>query len=154
MDLPDGSPTVCRTESEGSTTSDDRESTIRAFLEKESLGHLTALFPEDVSLSYFQALTDDDLEHDYNVKDDKERELLMHSISKLRREEFSADESDSELDNSAELSEVFSSLPRGFKFNRSRFSDEFNGDGRAKRERGRASVFHRQGLMRVLICYA
>lgn len=92
MDLPDGSPTVCRTESEGSTTSEDRESTIRAFLEKESLGHLTALFPEDVSLSYFQALTDDDLEHDYNVKDDKERELLMHSISKLRREEFSADE--------------------------------------------------------------
>lgn len=81
---------VQRTESEGSTTSDG-DTTLRAFLEKESLGHLCALFPEDVSLSYFQALTEDDLEHDYNVKDDKERELLMHSIFKLR-EEFSADE--------------------------------------------------------------
>ena len=29
------------------------------------------------------------MEHDYNVKDDKERELLMHSIVKLQ-EEFSA----------------------------------------------------------------
>lgn len=91
MDALDSSAMVRRTESEGSTTSDDRESTLRAYLEKESLGHLTALFPEDVSLSYFQALTEDDLEHDYNVKDDKERELLMHSIFKLR-EEFSADE--------------------------------------------------------------
>ena len=35
-------------------------------------------------------------------------------------------QSDSELDNSAELnSEVFSSLPRSFKLNRSRLSDEF-----------------------------
>lgn len=79
-----------RTESEGSTTSEDNTS-LRIFLEKESLGHLIALFPEDVSISYFQALTEDDLEHDYNVKDDKERELLMQSITKLR-EEFSADE--------------------------------------------------------------
>lgn len=80
-----------RTESEGSTTSEDRDISLRAFLEKESLGHLTALFPDDVSLSYFQTLTEDDLEHDYNVKDDKERALLMHSVFKLR-EEFSADE--------------------------------------------------------------
>ena len=80
-----------RTESEGSTTSEDRDLSLRAFLQRESLGHLTALFPDDVSLSYFQALTEDDLEHEYNVKDDKERELLMHSIFKLR-EEFSADE--------------------------------------------------------------
>lgn len=81
-----------RTESEGSTTSEDNTCTsLRIFLEKESLGHLIALFPEDVSISYFLALTEDDLEHDYNVKDDKERELLMQSITKLR-EEFSADE--------------------------------------------------------------
>ena len=86
----DSSTVVHRTESEGSTTSEDNTS-LRAFLEKESLGHLIALFPEDVSIGYFQALTEDDLEHDYNVKDDKERELLMHSITKLR-EEFSADE--------------------------------------------------------------
>lgn len=127
----DSSTVVHRTESEGSTTSEDNTS-LRAFLEKESLGHLIALFPEDVSIGYFQALTEDDLEHDYNVKDDKERELLMHSITKLR-EEFSADESDSELDNSTELnSEVFSSLPRNFKLSRSRLSDEFC-DGRLRR---------------------
>lgn len=120
-----------RTESEGSTTSEDNTS-LQIFLEKESLGHLIALFPEDVSISYFQALTEYDLEHDYNVKDDKERELLMQSITKLR-EEFSADESDSELDNSAEFnSEVFSSLPRNIKLNRSRLSDDF-GDGRTRR---------------------
>ena len=89
MDVLECSPTVHRTESEGSTTSEDRDGSLRVYLEKESLGHLTALFPEDVSLNYFQALTEDDLEHDYNVKDDKERELLMHSIIKLR-EEFSA----------------------------------------------------------------
>lgn len=42
-------------------------------------------------------------------------------------------QSDSELDTSTDLnSEVFSSLPRNFKLNRSRFSDEFV-DGRAKR---------------------
>lgn len=42
-------------------------------------------------------------------------------------------QSDSELDTSTDLnSEVFSSLPRNFKLNRSRFSDEF-ADGRAKR---------------------
>lgn len=92
MDVLDSSALVRRTESEGSTTSEDRESSLRAYLEKESLGHLSALFPEDVSLSYFQALTEDDLEHDYNVKDDKERELLMHSIFKLREELDSADE--------------------------------------------------------------
>ncbi|KAL9951873.1 hypothetical protein ACROYT_G044612 [Oculina patagonica] len=92
MDALDSSVLVRRTESEGSTTSEDRESSLRAYLEKESLGHLSALFPEDVSLSYFQALTDDDLEHDYNVKDDKERELLMHSIFKLREDLDSADE--------------------------------------------------------------
>ena len=89
MDALESSSTVYRTESEGSTTSEDREGSLRAYLEKESLGHLTALFPDDVSLNYFQSLTEDDLEHDYNVKDDKERELLMHSIVKLR-EEFSA----------------------------------------------------------------
>ena len=87
----DSSTAAYRTESEGSTTSEDRDLSLRAFLEKESLGHLIALFPDDVSIGYFQALTEDDLEHDYNVKDDKERELLMHSIVKLR-EEFSADE--------------------------------------------------------------
>lgn len=90
-DVLDSSVAIHRTESEGSTTSEDRESSLRVFLEKESLGHLSALFPESVSLSYFQALTEDDLEHDYNVIDDKERELLMQSIFKLR-EEFSADE--------------------------------------------------------------
>lgn len=90
-DVLDSSLAIHRTESEGSTTSEDRESSLRVFLEKESLGHLSALFPESVSLSYFQALTEDDLEHDYNVIDDKERELLMQSIFKLR-EEFSADE--------------------------------------------------------------
>ena len=90
-DVLDSSVAIRRTESEGSTTSEDRESSLRVFLEKESLGHLSALFPENVSLSYFQVLTEDDLEHDYNVKDDKERELLMHSIMKLR-EEFSAEE--------------------------------------------------------------
>ena len=86
----DTSPAAYRTESEGSTTSDDRES-LRAHLERESLGHLSALFPDDMSLNYFQSLCEDDLEHDYNVKDDKERELLMHSILKLR-EDFLADE--------------------------------------------------------------
>lgn len=46
---------------------------------------------------------------------------------------FSQIQSDSELDTSTDLNaEVFSSLPRSFKFNRSRFSDEF-ADGRAKR---------------------
>jgi len=90
-DVLDSSVAIRRTESEGSTTSEDRESSLRVFLEKESLGHLSALFPENVSLSYFQVLTEDDLEHDYNVKDDKERELLMQSIMKLR-EEFSAEE--------------------------------------------------------------
>lgn len=46
---------------------------------------------------------------------------------------FFQPQSDSELDNSTDLnSEVFSSLPRNFKLNRSRLSDEF-GDGRAKR---------------------
>ena len=79
-----------RTESEGSTTSDDRDS-LRSYLEKESLGYLTSLFPDDISLGYFQALTEDDLEHEYNVKDDKDRQLLMHSILKLR-EESSDDE--------------------------------------------------------------
>lgn len=90
-DVLDSSVAIRRTESEGSTTSEDRENSLRVFLEKESLGHLSALFPENVSLSYFQVLTEDDLEHDYNVKDDKERELLMQSIMKLR-EEFSAEE--------------------------------------------------------------
>ena len=89
MDALECTPAVYRTESEGSTTSEDREGSLRAYLEKESLGHLTALFPDYVSLHYFQSLTEDDLEHDYNVKDDKERELLMHSIIKLR-EEFPA----------------------------------------------------------------
>lgn len=132
MDASECTPAVYRTESEGSTTSEDREGSLRAYLEKESLGHLTALFPDYVSLHYFQSLTEDDLEHDYNVKDDKERELLMHSIIKLR-EEFPAYESDSELDNSTELnSEVFSSLPRNFRLNRSRFSDEF-AETRSKR---------------------
>lgn len=90
-DVLGSSVAVRRTESEGSTTSEDRDSSLRVFLEKESLGHLSALFPENVPLSYFQALTEDDLEHDYNVKDDKERELLMKAIVKLQ-EEFSAEE--------------------------------------------------------------
>ena len=90
-DVLDSAVAIRRTESEGSTTSEDRESSLRVFLEKESLGHLNALFPEHISLSYFQALTEDDLEHDYNVIDDKERELLMQAIVKLR-EEFSAEE--------------------------------------------------------------
>ena len=38
-----------------------------------------------------QALTEDDLDHDYNVINDKVRELLMQAIVKLR-EKFSAEE--------------------------------------------------------------
>ena len=79
-DVLDSSVAIRRTESEGSTTSEDRESSLRVFLEKESLGHLNALFPEHVSLGYFQALTEDDLVHDYNVIDDKERELLINFL--------------------------------------------------------------------------
>ena len=81
MDALESSSTVYRTESEGSTTSEDREGSLRAYLEKESLGHLTALFPDDVSLNYFQSLTEDDLEHDYNVKDDKESEIARGIFS-------------------------------------------------------------------------
>ena len=54
----DSSTVAYRTESEGSTTSEDRDTSLRAFLERESLGHLIALFPEDVSIGYFQALTE------------------------------------------------------------------------------------------------
>ena len=60
----DRSTVTCCTESEGSTTSEDRNTSLRYFLERESLGHLIALFPDDVSLGYFQALTEDELKHD------------------------------------------------------------------------------------------
>ncbi|KAL9951872.1 hypothetical protein ACROYT_G044611 [Oculina patagonica] len=74
---------------------------------------------------------------DFDIADPSSMQDACH-ISCLVKwpssQRVSRSSSDSELDNSAELnSEVFSSLPRNFKLNRSRFSDEFNGDGRARR---------------------
>lgn len=86
----DGSPTK-RTESESSAISESDTESVRTFLEKEALGHLTHLFSEQLSLGYLRSLTDDELEHDFGVKDGQDREQLVRSILKLR-DEYSDDE--------------------------------------------------------------
>lgn len=79
-------PIYQRTESVGSVSSFDRES-LRTYLENESLLDFNDRFPEDASLDLFRSLTEDDLEHDYGVKDANDRNRLMHAIVRLRDED-------------------------------------------------------------------
>jgi hypothetical protein len=77
---------------EGSSTfSEDRDG-LRSYLEKESLGHLDKIFPLYISLDYFKSITEDDLEHDFHVKDAKQRLELMRAVVKLRDEDSDNDE--------------------------------------------------------------
>lgn len=90
-DVLDSVVVICCIESEGSMMSEDRESFFCVFLEKEFFGYLNVFFLEYVFFSYFQVFIEDDLEYDYNVIDDKEREFLMQVIVKLW-EEFLVEE--------------------------------------------------------------
>lgn len=74
-----------------SSFSEDREA-LRTYLEKESLIHLDKIFPGYISLDYFKSLTEDDLEHDFHVKDAKQRLELMQAVVKLRDEDSDNDE--------------------------------------------------------------
>lgn len=72
-----------RTDKEGSSFSQDRLA-LRAYLEKESLLHLDKIFPDYISLDYFKTVTDDDLEHDFHIKDPKLRLEIMKAVIKCR----------------------------------------------------------------------
>lgn len=80
-----------RKESESSTCDRTTNDSLRAFLEREHLGHLIKFFPEDLSVGYLRSLTDDELEQDYNVRNDEDRAQLVRAIVKLR-DEYSDDE--------------------------------------------------------------
>lgn len=65
---------------------------LRAYLEKESLHHLDDIFPDYISLDYFKSLTDDDLEHDFQLKDAKLRLQVMKAVIKCRDDDNSGNE--------------------------------------------------------------
>lgn len=76
---------------ESSSFSEDRDA-LRTYLEKESLGHADKIFPAYISLDYFKSLTEDDLEHDFHVKNAKQRLELMQAVVKLRDDDSDNDE--------------------------------------------------------------
>lgn len=92
MESSDGSESV-----RDGSFSEDRAA-LRTYLEKESLDHLDEIFPSYISLDYFKTLTDDDLEHDFQIKDSKLRLEIMKAVIKCQ-EDDNSDNEDHEVRN-------------------------------------------------------
>ena len=66
------------------------------FLKQLSLGYLDKKFPPSMDLQQFRALTEDELEQEFLVEDEHDREILMRAVN-TSRQEYSDEEEDNEV---------------------------------------------------------
>ncbi|XP_028404478.1 microtubule-associated serine/threonine-protein kinase 2-like isoform X2 [Dendronephthya gigantea] len=83
---------------------------LSLFLKQLSLDYLDNVFPSTMNLQQFRALTEDELEQSFHVKNEKDREKLMRAVNTSRE-----DYSDEEDESDSESSLLSHTLPNDFK---------------------------------------
>lgn len=64
---------------------------LSLFLKQLSLDYLDNVFPSNMNLQQFRALTEDELEQSFHVENEEDREKLMRAVN-TSREDYSDEE--------------------------------------------------------------